>query len=138
MTKRKLAFSLSLFCMSLGGGIYILFRDDSLILFQWARHLGMFPLVQWSRTLVEGVEPSNWMLYSLPDGLWLLSLMVFLSAVWNFEQSRRCAFYLALAPLMALAYEGGQALGCLSGTFDIWDVFAYLSATFIGFSFYKA
>ena len=54
----------------LGSLIYVLFRHESLLVFDWLEHLGVDAYVQALRARCDHWELPSWVAYSVPDGLW--------------------------------------------------------------------
>ena len=64
--------------------IYILFRPDRIIMFDWFALLGIAESIS---DLREN-SPSNskvpsWIIYNLPDGLWVYSLTALMLIIWQ-------------------------------------------------------
>ena len=110
-----------------GGVIYLLFRPDSLYMFKWFTALKSLKHVF---VQLPHVDLPDIMVYSLPDGLWLLSYILIIGIIWDF-QTKKCIAFLALMPFFSLFHELLQWLN-LFGTFDIYDLFSYFCATIIG------
>ena len=112
-----------------GAIIYILFRPTHLLMFNWIDNLGLMGLVNSIRPNLENMP--EWILYSLPDGLWLFSYCLFIGYVWDFEL-KRCLFVLSILPVYAVSNEIMQFFHLVSGTFDRMDLFAFLLAFALG------
>lgn len=111
--------------LSIGGCIYVLFRPRQLVLFDWLADLGLTRHVEWAR---EWAAPwrsdlSEWALYTLPDALWLYSLLEITAVIWS---SARRARYAAFAVIGALAagLEISEAFLPGTGTFSFPDLAA--------------
>jgi len=99
--------------------IYILFRNNNVVLFQYFQKplfLSMLPF---------SVKANNiWMsmfLYNLPDGLWFLSGLLIIRAVWLTNIKWR-AIYCGIFALIALSLEVLQISEGVPGTFDFLDI----------------
>lgn len=116
-----------------GGTIYLLFRSRSLLMFRWINALGMEPALNTIRRYCATISTgsSNWIFYSLPDGLWVYSITAFMFIIWDRRLSRRCFVWIAVGPLLALGGEIGQGFGAISGTFDITDLIVCLIGAFL-------
>jgi len=79
----------------------------------------------------------GWVVYSLPDGLWLFSYILLMGCIWNFNLKR--SFY-ASFPLafIAIGSELLQILGWVPGTFDVVDLLCYLAACGLGHVYLKS
>ena len=106
--------------MSLGILIYLFFRDkDSLIIHKFITNLPNYN----SNVL------SSFFRYNLPDGLWLYASMMSMVLIWRKTINWHSVFWIILLPILALFTEGVQFFKPAYGTFDYYDVVAYLVAT---------
>jgi hypothetical protein len=115
--------------LACGGAIYVGLRTPDLRLFGWLHEAGLTAVVRGLRDVTaagRGRVP-GWILYSAPDGLWLLSLLMAVDALWyeRPEVSRVLNVTLVAA---ALAHETAQACWPTMGTFDWSDVACYFAA----------
>lgn len=114
----------------LGGGIYVAYRSETLLMFDW------FPMLKPCRAVLNKTLVSNglpdWFLFSLPDGLWLLAYILTIGAIWNFHIEDSLALLL-LMPVMAVGFEILQFFHLIKGTFDVCDLEFYLLSTSLGF-----
>ena len=106
----------------IGGGIYIGFRSESLLLFQWIEYIGGINLVLELRSLVTDISLPDWILYSLPDALWLYAFAYSILLIWNKQISRTSLACLAIVFIIGIGHELGQFYGIISGTFDPLDL----------------
>ena len=134
ITTTMLKFSISLLSMSLGGVVYILWRTEALLMFQWLEAIGIGERV---RLLREVAAPgrevfSDWIYFSLPQALWLFSGLVAFSAIWgpNAEGRAKANVWSGLFLFGAFSIELGQFLGCVPGTFDPVDL-AFLAVALL-------
>lgn len=116
-----------LFTLLLGSFIYVSFRQDTLIMFGWLREIGVFEFTAGYRhyTLPFAENIPNWILYSLPDGLWLFSYVFFMLIIWDNKISKHNIYWILLAPIFAICSEIGQLLNFVPGTFDLYDIYSY-------------
>jgi hypothetical protein len=117
-----------MFTLLLGCFIYISFRQDTLIMFNWLNRINILEIISDYRlfTLPLAENLPNWFLYSLPDGLWLFSYLSILLAVWKNTISKHNIHWILLVPTIAVFIEFGQLFSIVSGTFDILDLTFYL------------
>jgi hypothetical protein len=110
-----------------GGGIYLLFRSRSLVMFSWWESLRLLPGVEALRELAAPLSSRlpGWVLYSLPDGTWLYSYIVFYRWIWAGSSSASMVFWIGVGLVMSVGLELGQGMGWLSGTFDLVDLGIY-------------
>lgn len=119
---------LSLVILLLGGLIYVIFRDKSLLMFDWFDAIGIDNEIDGLRSLFQGEGIYGWVKYSLPDGLWLFSYMFLVDAIWNGSRSISSYIFIYSLPILALLSEFFQYFGLLPGVFDWMDVVSYLFA----------
>lgn len=120
---------LSLFLFFVGGMIYLMFRDESLVMFRWCEELHIKGYIDSLR--IPCTLP-QWVVYSLPDGLWLCSYVLFISVVWNFDLKHGWPYIFSL-PTIAIASELAQAFGWVRGTFDWVDLLCYVIGLYSGY-----
>ena len=128
-----------LFSLIIGGLIYVLFRDSSLIFFGWIDQLGGRSLIQNIQvsTLPLGKSFPNWVIYSLPDGLWLFSYVCLMLYLWRRSLTRIGLIWVFLLPFLAICHELAQLTNLIIGTFDPMDLIFYCLATVLPFVFFK-
>ncbi|OJJ22503.1 hypothetical protein BKI52_07430 [marine bacterium AO1-C] len=113
----------------LGGGlIYLGFRSDTLILFDWISFIGLDHLIERLRfyTLPYAKYIPEWILFSLPDGLWMFSYGCGICYLWRNKQSKQPHWWISLIALFILSVEILQLLQITPGTFDPLDLVFYL------------
>ena len=115
--------------------IYVLFRSDSLTIYYW------FPILKHIKHILVSKQAFNlnllsrpvreFLIYSLPDGLWLYSFTCFMILIWDNSKSKLKYFWMYIGTVIALTQKLGQGLGIFNGTFDINDIVIYLIATIV-------
>jgi hypothetical protein len=119
-TIRFTCFGVSLIILALGITVYVLFRDTNLQLFEW------LPILKVPRVKVpfdiKGHAVLSFLVYNLPDGLWLLSGIMFIRVVW-WQDRKTGGLYVRFFITVAIALELLQLLKTVPGTFDISDLF---------------
>jgi hypothetical protein len=113
----------------IGGLIYVLFRSDSLLMFKWFEFLGLSNIVYIVRESVTNINLFDWVIYSLPDGLWVYSFATCLIILWN-ENKSYLFLFLIIPFLLGPGVEILQFFNLFKGTFDLMD----LIITIIAFS----
>jgi len=109
----------SLLVFLIGLSIYILFRNNNILLFQVFPKpvfLEMFPL----RVRADSILMSLF-LYNLPDGLWFLSGLLIIRAVWLTNIKWRLVYF-CIFSIIALSMEIFQIFDTIPGTFDFLDI----------------
>lgn len=122
---------LSLVLFGVGGMIYILFRSLSLKMFSWFEFLGWMNHIHRFRGEVQHWELPMWVKFALPDGLWVLSYILLIGCIWNFDYPKAKGV-MFLLPLIAINSELLQAINVVKGTFDSVDLLCYSGATLVG------
>ena len=124
--------TLSAMAFITGGLVYLCYRSRSLRMFEWADRISAEAMVERLRSFAA-IHPcdSDFVLFSLPDGLWVLSYVYLMSTVWKFDLHGHFLM-ISLIPLIAVISECSQAGGFFPGTFDIKDLTAYILSYAIG------
>ncbi|RMG69653.1 MAG: hypothetical protein D6722_09840 [Bacteroidetes bacterium] len=78
-----------------------------------------------SRLQALGTSLPDWMLYNLPDALWLFACLSMIQGVWGFRWGREALAWGSLLVIGAMGSEALQAAGILEGTGDWGDVVGY-------------
>lgn len=114
-----------------GAGIYSLWRSKRVLVFTWYGWLGLQAPLLALRTSLAGVRHllPDFVLYSLPDALWVYSFTFLMQSVW-FRRSRSYGrtFWILLPVLLGVGGEVGQLLKVVPGTFDLMDIASYIAA----------
>ena len=133
LKKRIITMLLSFSILFIGGGLYLMCRSERLVMFDWCKAIGIYPLIQQLRP--KG-NFDSWLVYSLPDGLWLFSYIILMGAIWAFDmrQSLLCS-----APLIVIAIgsEVLQLPHIVRGTFDVIDLLCYIAGSVSGIIYIK-
>lgn len=113
----------------IGGLIYLIFRDDNLIMFSWIKSVGMSEYLNNMRIAYGDYSIYSWVRYNLPASLWLFSYLFIIKGVWH-NQSKNILYYvfLSVIPIMAFGSELLQLFAIIPGTFDIADLIGYTLA----------
>lgn len=121
---RSLALFLAIVALAVGGGIYILYRSETLLMFRWTDAIHRNRFVEDLRQLMSIYTPSDFIKYSLPDGLWSIAFFLIMISIWG-KISKESVAWLCLMPFFALVSEFMQLTPLMPGRFDIWDVVCY-------------
>ena len=108
-----------------GGYIYLAYRDKSLIMFQWVSSLHLDGAIEYIRRDYRTDCINEWLVYSLPDGLWISSFIIIMYCVWRKAKKKERMTWVLSLPLAALVSEIMQLFGWLIGTFDWVDFVCY-------------
>lgn len=109
----------------LGGLIYIVYRVKTLIMFDWFENYSKInDLVIFLRKnlVFKNISIPDWVLFSLPDALWLYSFTYIVLLLWDFKINKQSLLWISFPPLIGLFSELGQLIHIIPGTFDITDL----------------
>ena len=126
----------------IGGSIYVLYRTKSLLMFHYFKDLGIESLIDFLRLFSKNYKLCfpNWVIYSLPNALWLYSFYSFWFILWKKEE-KFFLFLLISTFSVSLLSEFLQYLYIINGSFSWMDVFfIFLSLiifTIFHFKFFK-
>ena len=105
-------------------------------MFDWIRFLGFKESLDFLRndfSILKSFIP-NWVLFSLPDGLWVYSFSSAIIIIWN--DNRKVLILLLSIPLIfGPAVELLQLLNLFKGTFDIKDLIITIVAFILSLNF---
>lgn len=116
----KKQFFFGSFLTLIGGGlIYVMFRTSTLKMFGWFETIGLDRLTNVIRKLTFkfAVELPDWILFSLPDGLWIFSYVSLMLAIWQNSVSPKNTLWILLIPILVIGSEIGQSIWICHGTF---------------------
>ena len=108
-----------------GAGIYLLFRSRAHLGFCLLDAIGLGAAADTLRESASRVQPSDFVLYSLPDGLWTTSYILLMDSLFCKADIRKRLLWASPIPLSGLATELLQRLHLLPGVFDWMDMLAY-------------
>ena len=80
---RILKVIIALVLLSIGGLIYLTFRGENLLMFNWLNELDLMYQIDNLRAYNQKIYLYDWVLYSLPDGLWLLAYLLIIDSIWH-------------------------------------------------------
>lgn len=121
----------------LGGLIYILFRTTSLYMFTWFDFLGIRHIVDFFRQEFLQIKLWDWIIYSLPNGLWLYSFINLFLFIWENQICKINLILIVIPPVFGIGSEIAQYYGFIHGTFDYVDLIICFLATILPFIFNK-
>lgn len=126
-------FALAIVSLVVGGVIYLAFRSLSLRMFDWCNTLGIMPLINDLRSMCDNIHPGHFVLYNLPDLLWITSYLLFVNAIIPKSDRKVYLFWVLLMPTLAICHEIMQGIGVAAGSFDIIDLLFYIIPLIINF-----
>lgn len=121
-----LEWAIALIPVLFGGLIYLLYRPKSIFLFEILNKMGGSTTIDIVRNKVEQIHLPDFVVYSLPAGLWTASyLMAMYLCTKQLNKKMRLSLALPL-PISAVVLEFMQQFGLCPGIFDICDLVCYL------------
>lgn len=125
---------LSIVTLVAGSMIYVCFRPESLLMFRWAKSIGIANEVHILRETGRsfGHAFPKWMTDSAPYAMWVFSYMLAQRAIWFQSRSWDGYLWILAAPAIAIFSEAAQGLAIIPGTFDVIDLAALVIAAIMG------
>jgi hypothetical protein len=92
-------------------------------MFDWIEVVGLSNVISNSRETLESVSYKlpDWIIYSLPDGLWTYSFSASIILIWN-NNNRHLGYWIMIPILFSILPEMLQGLRIFPGTFDMLDL----------------
>ena len=120
MTNQRNAYILAvaLLLILIGTGIYYYFRTPIIAFSKLHLDSGEYIACNTSNPLVY------FMVYCLPDALWYMSLLL-VQTFFLEEKGWLNRLLVGIAVSLPFLLEAGQYFGCVSGTFDWFDIITY-------------
>lgn len=120
----KAYFILSFLALLSGGIIYLLFRTTDSVFFKW---IGISENKSWiinvrDYTLKVGSSFPDWIVNSLPDGLWAFAYALLITGIWWRTNSNLKYVWMSSIPLLVIGFEFLQFFGIIAGTFSWTDI----------------
>jgi len=130
--KKGYPYTIAFIAILCGVIIYTFWRPDTIRYFVWLEAVGLRDPVENLRTYIHPLHTPipEWIIYSLPNGLWAFSYALIITHLWRDNNSKIKYFWFGSIPLLAIGYELMQYAGVLQGVFCYQDLF--LSITGIG------
>ena len=126
--KRIIKVLIAIITLFIGGLIYVIYRSNELLMFNWFNCLGLNSVVMQLRDRFSHLILSEWVRYNLPAGLWLFSYMFIIDSIWNDNNGPIYRCFIIILPLVSLTSEIMQFYKIMPGTFDIIDIIGYVLA----------
>lgn len=123
--------------LTIGGFIYVIFRSEKLLMFEWFQTLHLQKPIQLLRNLFNSYNVPNWFKYNFPDGLWIFSYVLISLHIWKKTISKQTVFWIFSIPIVAILSEIFQFLKIIPGTFDKVDIWFYVLGTFLPIYLYR-
>jgi len=122
---KAVEISTAIFLFSLGGFIYIAFRSTSLRMFSWFDNIGLHDIIMDIRSTSNDIQIPDIIKYCIPDGLWTLSYILLMDAIWT-PQVKKQFLFCGIIPIVGGISEVLQYFNVVRGTFDVIDLLCYI------------
>jgi hypothetical protein len=125
---------LSAFALLAGGIIYIIFHSSEPLFFSWINSTGAIHWINIIRNSSLSLSKflPEWIVYSLPNGLWAFSYSLLITGIWSGSKSSLRYFWFASIPLVVLGFEFLQFARLIPGTFCLQDIALGIAGIVIG------
>lgn len=117
----------------LGFSIYLLFRPYDLLVYRWLNTPDLISFINEARFFVNvsDFDVPDFIVFSLPDGLWIFSYVSFQQYIWKSKITKHSLMWILGLPFLAICHEFMQLIDYLPGTFDIFDIISYIFGTLL-------
>lgn len=122
MKKHLIGILIAFPCLIGGVLIYAISRPRGLYINLWLSKLISPKIDTWFHSGNNTPNLPEWFIYSLPDALWMLTLMLIILMIWNFRLNRKSIPWISLAFVTGISFEFLQAFHIVRGTFDAIDL----------------
>lgn len=112
--------------LCIGGFMYLAFRPDSIVLFRLIDWLDLTYFISCIREFLSNIIIPEFIIYSIPDGLWISSYILIMTGIWTIPNSNQVLFC-SFLPFIGFISEIGQYLGVVKGTPDYADLICYIT-----------
>lgn len=108
----------------IGSLIYVLFRADNILIFKFFQFIGISEMINNIRnvTMEFSIYLPDWILFSLPDGLWVYSLNIFCLFFTGYYLDFKNCYFVIVGIFLGIGSELLQLINLIPGTFDIIDL----------------
>jgi len=95
-------------------------------MFRWFDAFGISSLINKYRESLSYVSLNDFVLYSLPDGLWITSYLFIVNTIIPSKHKKELLFWILSLPMISVLSEFMQYYNFIQGRFDIYDVDSYI------------
>jgi len=132
------AFHVVIFCtissLFVGACIYVFLRPSEPIFFDWLNKIGLqetMGSIRAESVIWHTILP-EWVVYSLPNGLWAFSYSTFITYLWSDSTSKIKFVWMGTIPLVVFGFELLQLTSAVPGTFCKQDLMFLAAGTGCG------
>ena len=122
MQNRWIVLIISMTSLFLGVFIYLTTRSESIYITQLVSQLYDGVVLQFIQDLFQFTNIPYWVVYSLPDGLWMFALILIILLLWDFKLNKDSLLWIVMAITTGILFEVLQGLNMIKGTYDIADL----------------
>ncbi|HUR31485.1 MAG TPA: hypothetical protein VMZ69_08620 [Saprospiraceae bacterium] len=131
MQNRWKVIIISTASLLLGALLYSATRSESIYLNQFVSQFGDGAVLRFFQKLIHNTDIPEWIIYSLPDGLWMFALILLILMLWDFKLNKGSFLWVIIAFFLGILFEALQGLHIVRGTFDIIDIYFILIAVIL-------
>ena len=110
-----------------GGALHVPFRPRALLLVVLADKFGLSPLLGTVRAAFTNVHLPEFVVFSLPAGLWSAAYVMLMHGLFDRECRQKRLLWASVIPLLGALSELMQGFRVLPGTFDVADLACYVA-----------
>ena len=114
----------------LGAMTYIHLRSSSPLFIHWIEVAGFQKLFSLNHHLF--LDLPEWLVYSLPSGLWAFAYSIVITGIWWNSKSRLKYFWFATILILVVGWEILQLSGLVHGTYSFGDIITGLVGAALG------
>lgn len=127
--KNRIALITAFLFLLIGGFIYVCFRSKDIHLYKFMQFIGFSGPIDSLRSYHLSLPP--WVIYSLPDALWISAYLLTLNAIWKYKNTPVYKILAYTMPAIAICTEFLQTFDWFHGTFDKIDLLCYIIPTIL-------
>ncbi|MBN1819981.1 MAG: hypothetical protein JXR31_03925 [Prolixibacteraceae bacterium] len=128
---------ISSFALLTGGFIYVFLRPWEPVFLNWLKISGLnnkIAALKENSLLLTNNLP-EWIIYSLPGGLWAFAYSLIITGIWWQNRSRIKYFWISTIPGLVFGFEFLQLFKLIPGTFCFQDLALGFAGILSGFIF---
>lgn len=119
----------------LGGALYFFYRPKEAIFFSWIRSTGVTLDLEHTRSIVHAYlfKIPDWIINSMPDGLWAFGYSLLISTIWQKHKSLSRTIWMISIPVVTIGAELIQLTEIIPGTFCQIDLIFIITGIITGY-----